>query len=124
MEEKRETDRTQVFWILHGENERTQTQIPCGYLVDLSETGIKLWIDNDREIKNQEFEIDIHPNKLLNIESLTLTIEQARIKPNNVSHYHEVGGQIKDISHNDKSKLLNLIQSLKNNQHARCEIRL
>lgn len=124
MKEKRNNDRAQVFWLLHGQNKRTQTQIPCGYIIDLSETGIKLWIDNNREINNGEFEIDIHPNKSLKMDSLTLTIQKARIYPNKVSHFHEVGGTIKDISEDEKSKLLVLIQSLRENQHARCEIRL
>ncbi len=65
----------------------------CGYLIDISKTGLRLYIDKDKRIQFHPFEVEICFNSEFDDNAISLLVQCIWVK-NKSSKYNEVGCKI------------------------------
>ena len=96
-ENKRSQERHEGFWKVYKADADSKNEIEIGFLFDLSDTGLKLWIKQRLQIKEEFFSIRIHPPKELKLDSMNFNIQVMR-KSGTGGPYIELGCQFTDSS--------------------------
>ncbi len=100
---KRKFERLSAFWKVYRD------EISWGYLIDLSETGVRVWLNKEEKIDEAKFSIRINPPKELNLDSIDLAIQQIWMNPNKSQRFIEIGCKFQSLSGSQKKQLDQLI---------------
>jgi len=92
MGNKRQDQRLHAFWKIFKGNAN------WGYLIDLSTQGVKVWINKEEELTDDNFEITIQPPKELQIESIVFMVHRIWMNTEKSPRFNEIGCQFTDIS--------------------------
>ncbi len=102
-ENKRKEPRLHAFWKVYRED------ITWGYLIDLSENGLKVWLNKDEEVKDNDFNIHIHPPKELELDIIDLNVHRIWMNPSKSQRFNEIGCQFNNLTEQQKGHLTKLI---------------
>ena len=103
IENKRKNVRLQAFWKVYRQN------VSWGYLIDLSESGVRVWLNKDEKIGNDNFTIKIHPPKELNIDEIDFNVSRIWTNPDKSQRFNEIGCTFNGLTDDKKEQLNQLI---------------
>lgn len=99
----RTDQRHHAFWkIYHQDN-------PFGYLVDLSQSGIKAWIKSHEKVPEGLFHIRLNPPKKVSDKPVEFEVEQVWCNTFKGNRLIEIGCQFTNLSQDKKEILDQLI---------------
>lgn len=105
--DKRKDTRLHAFWKVYRDD------ITWGYLIDLSESGVKVWLNKEEEVSEEDFVIRIRPPKEINIEAIDFEVHRIWMNPNKSLRFNEIGCQFTKLDDNQKKQLEQLISFFK-----------
>lgn len=108
--EKRKYIRTNTFLKIYMDEDSM-----WGYLVDVSQYGLKAWLDKSENEVEDNFSLYIRPPKVFNIGDVEFEVEKVWVNYNKSTRYSEVGCRFKDLSEEQKAKLRQIIHFFQEN---------
>ncbi len=100
---QRKSARLHAFWKVYRDD------ITWGYLIDLSETGVKVWLNKDEEVNEDNFTIRIRPPREFNIDAIDFEVRRIWMNPNKSLRFNEIGCQFRNLTEDQKKQLTKLI---------------
>ncbi|MDH4129651.1 MAG: PilZ domain-containing protein [Spirochaetota bacterium] len=108
LDDKRNITRQKGFWKVYHRIKGSDKEINLGFLFDISETGVNLWVHRTVEIDENEFIIIIHSPEELNLGNMDFLVHKVWKVGLGTNPYHELGCTFKDLSTQQKKYLYKL----------------
>lgn len=105
--DKRKEPRFNAFWKVY------KNDFSWGYLIDISENGLRVWLNKEEELEEEIFEIRIHTPYELEGDVMDFKIKQIWVNSERSHHFNEIGCQFKDLEDSQKTHLNILIDYFK-----------
>lgn len=105
-DDRREFERSGTFWLIYFND----TEQLLGFIIELSLTGMRLWVKDIPDIHDKEFSILIKSPKELKIEKLKFDVIKVWSKPLNESNnIIDMGCKFVDLNNQELSNIKQLI---------------
>ena len=113
-DERRESTRHKTFWTVIRSDPSTNKEIGLGFLLNISETGMNIWINKEHQFEQTDFSIKLYPPEDLDVEPINLIVHQVWTKFHENSSLVEMGCEFVDLAHFLREQINQLITD---NQH-------
>lgn len=102
--DKRKEPRFNAFWKVY------KNDFSWGYLLDISENGLRVWLNKDEIVDDESFDICIHTPYELEGDSMDFNIKQVWTNSDRSHHFNELGCQFNELNEDQKKYLNTLIE--------------
>ncbi len=114
MDEKRASERSKIFWTIVRKDSLENDEMGLGFLLNISEEGMNIWIDHQQKLDTEDFNIILYPPENLNSEVLELSVHQIWTKHHNNGSMIEIGCEFVNLSSEQKDRINDLVDEHKN----------
>ncbi len=114
MNEKRAAERNKIFWTIVRKDSLENDEIGLGFLLNISEKGMNIWIDHQQKLDTEDFNIILYPPENLDSEIIELSVRQVWTEYHNNGSMIEIGCEFVNLSPEQKERINGLVDEHKN----------
>ncbi|MDH4128454.1 MAG: PilZ domain-containing protein [Spirochaetota bacterium] len=111
--EKRRFIRHKTFWTIVTKDDNNQ-DIDLGFLLNISETGLNVWINQDQKLTSDSFVIWLYPPENEQFDPIEIKVRSIWTKTHEQKSLIEMGCEFIDITNEHKFIINQLIKQNKN----------
>ncbi len=106
--EKRNNTRHKIFWTIIQKNPQDKRINALGYLLNISETGINIWIDKNQNFDDKDFNIILQPPDGIEFEPIDMNVHQVWTKIHEDDSLIEMGCSFNELNDVQRNKIQEL----------------
>jgi len=105
VDERRRTSRHDLFWVVNQEDQQSL----LGYLVDLSESGMRVWLKLNYQAKESNFTVCLLPPNKLELPHFVIDVRKVWLGKDETDTFDEIGCEFVGLNVEQKKSLAKML---------------